>query len=805
MIQDLRHALRTLARSPGFAAAAIATLALGIGANTAIFSIVRSVLWRPLPFADSERLVRVGHVRPSSVRPDDTFSPQDFDDLVRTPAGFSRVAAFNFVPGLTGMNLTGSGEPARIQTAFVSGSFFSTLGAPAALGRTLASEEDVSGRDRVVVLSRGLWASRFGADRGIVGRTVRLDGKPFTVAGVMPEDFAFPSRAVDAWVPLSLVGEDDVPHKRHVRWFAVVARLSPGVSLAAARAATDGLFQRLAATYPDSNAGFEHASLEPLSDSIFGDLRRPLTVLLAAVGMVLLILCANLGGLLLARGSARRREIAIRVALGASRARVIRHLLMETAVLCAIGGTLGLAVAFWAVTLLPATAGELPRAVDIRLDPALVGFTLALSILTGLLFGLAPAVQAARASLASALQSRGRGGSPDRNRRTLLRTLVVCECLLAGVLLTGAGLLGKSFWRLAQSDPGIRAAQVLAISLSIPMERYSSPPEQDAYRDRILDRLRALPGVKAVGASKTMPLAGGGEPYGFFVEGRPESEGRIRPEAGAIIVTTGYFAALGVPILAGRPFSRDDMEQKRRVIVVNEAWAKQLWPGRSAVGKVLSLGKTARLEVIGVVGNIRHAGLARPAGGAAYVPVSLFPRSSMKIFLRFSGDPASTASAARKAVWSVDRDQPIAEIATLPDVVSRSVARPKFFMLLLVAFGAAALALAAIGLYGTLSYGTRQRRREMGIRLALGAQRRDVVRLVLEEGTSLALLGVVLAIPASLAASRLLGSLLFDVAPQDPLVLICVVVFLLAVGAGASFLPARSASRVDPAIALRQD
>ena len=496
--------------------------------------------------------------------------------------------------------------------------------------------------------------------------------------------------------------------------------------------------------------------------------------------------------------------MAIRVALGASRARLIRHLLMETAVLCAAGASLGLLLAFWAVALLPATAGGLPRPAEIHLDPALVGFTLALSIFTGLAFGLAPAVHSARVTLASALQAGGRGGFPDRRRSTLLRGLVIAECLLAGVLLTGAGLLAKSFWRLSVSDPGIRPDHVLALSITIPIDRYGDPEKMAAYRQRILDRLGALPGVTAVGGSKTMPLLGGGEPYEFRLEGSPASALRVRPEAGSMIVTPGYFAALGVPILAGRPFSRDDIDQSRRVMMINQALAKQLWPGENAVGKALMLGKT-RLEVIGVAGDIRHGGLSQRAGAATYVPVSLFPRGSVKIFLRFSGDPAPMASAARNTVWSVDRDQPISEIASLPDLVSRSVSRPRFFMLLLVAFGAAALALAAVGLYGTLSYGTRQRRREMGIRLALGAQPSDLVGIVLREGTGLALVGVALSIPAALAASRLLGSLLYEVRPQDPFVLFSVALFLLAVAAMASFFPARSASRVDPAIALRQD
>jgi len=807
MLQDLRQAARALAKTPGFAAAAVATLALGIGANTAIFSIVRSVLWRPLPYADVDRLVRVGHVRPSSTRPGDTFSPQDFEDLERASdsVGLSSVAAWQFVPGLTGMNLTGLREPARLQTAFVSAAFFRTLGTPPLVGRTLAQEENVPGRDRVAVLSRRLWVDRFGADPRIVGRTIQLNGKAFLVAGIMPREFGFPSLSVDIWAPLSLLGEDEVPHKRYVRWMAAMGRLRPGISAAAARSALEGFFRRLAAEYPDSNSEFASAAVEPLTDSILGDLRRPLWILLGAVGLVLLILCANLAGLLLARAGARRREIAIRAAVGASRARIVRHLLMETLLLAAAGGACGLIVALWGVALLPATAGNLPRPAEIHLDAIVLGFTFGLSALTGLVFGLVPALQAARPNLSAALESGGRGGSPDRSRRTLLRLLVVAECLLAGVLLTGAGLLGKSFWRLAQVDSGLRADSVLALSISIPDDVYADDDRQAAYRDEILRRLAALPGVKAVGGSKTMPLDGGGELYEYRVEGRPEREGRVRPEEGTIIVTPGYFAALGVPLLRGRSFTQDDMNTRRPVLVVSRSLADRIWPGENPVGKVLLLGPRARFEVIGVSGDVRHSGLARRPGGAVYVPASRFPRSTMKIFLRFSGEPAPMASAARAAIWSVNRNQPISEIATLPELLSRSVARPRFFMLLLVAFGAAALALAALGLYGTLSYGTRQRRRELGIRIALGAQAGDVLRLILREGAVLAGIGVALAVPAALAVSRLLGGLLYEVRPYDPSVLTGVVIFLLAVTLAASWLPARSAARVDPAIALRQE
>ncbi|MEO8429930.1 MAG: ABC transporter permease [Acidobacteriota bacterium] len=803
-LQDLRYSLRSLRRSPSFTLAAIAALAIGIGANTAAFSVVRSVLWKALPYRDAGRLVRVGHLRTGSIHAGDSFSPQDLEDLERSRTGLSAVAAWSFVPGLTGMNLTGSGDPARLETAFVSSAFFETFGARPLLGRPLAPEENVPGRDRVAVLSRRAWVDRFGGDPRIVGKMIRLDGRPFLVAGVMPSDFAFPSEKVDLWTPISLQTDEDVPHRREIRWLAAAGRLAPGVSIDQARASIDALLRRLEKDYPDSNAGFGRALVEPLADSVVGDLRRPLLLLLGAIGLVLLILCANLAGMLLARGAAKSREIAIRTALGATRARVVWHLLAESALLSGVGGIGGIFVGFWCVSLLPLVGGALPRAGEIRLDGSALAFAILISAGTGVFFGLVPALRTASPDVAGALEAGGRGGSSDRGRRRWLRGLVVGECLLAGVLLTGAGLLGKSFLRLIRVDAGIRPESVLSLSIAIP-EDLSTLKLKAAYRDAILDRLGALPGVRAAGASKTMPMSGGGEPYGFRIEGRPEAESKARAGDGAFIVTPGYFAALGIPLVAGRDFSRADMDQSRLVAVVSRSVASASWPGQNPIGKRLALGPDTRLEVIGVAGEVRHAGLARPSEGAIYVPASLFPRSTMKIFLRFTGAPAPLVSAARQAIWSVNRNQPISEIATLPDVLSRSVARPRFFVALLVGFGAAALALAALGLYGTLSYGIRQRTREIGIRLALGAEGRDILLLVLREGAVLVLLGVALAAPVSIAAARLLGGLLYEVRPNDPVVMSAVPVFLVSVAVSASFFPARKASRTDPIVALRQD
>lgn len=803
---DIRHAFRSLFKSPAFTAVAITSLAIGIGFNTAIFSIVHGVLWAPLPYADASRLVRLGHVRPDSARPGASFSPQDFDDLDRQRPGFASAAAYNYDAGLSGMNLTGSGEPARTSVAFVSGSFFHTLGTQPMAGRFLLPGEDMPGKDGVIVLGHGFWQRHFGADRGAIGRTVRLDGRPFTVVGVMPAAFAFPSADVDLWAPLSLIGEDGVPHRREIRWLSVIGRLEEGKSPAAAAAAFDTLLARLEKDYPDSNRGFGRGILQPLEDTLIGDVRKPLLLLLSSVGLVLLITCANLASLLLARGSSRVREVAIRTALGAPRGRIVRQFMTESILLSLAGGGVGLLVALWSIQMLTAAAGtHLPRVGEVHVDGAVLGFAILVSVATGLVFGLLPALHASRPGLSAAIERTGRSGTADRGRRTILRGLVVAEAAVAVVLLVGAGLLAKSFWRLLHVSSGLRAENVLTLSITIPNERYPGDEREGAYRAELLQRLRALPGVTAVGGSKTMPLKGGGEPYSFSLEGHPEREAKIRPEAGAFIVTPGYFAALGVPVLSGRDFTPSDLETKKRALVVNQALARRIWPGENPVGKSVLFGLTARLEVIGLVGDVRQGGLREPPGGAIYVPISLFPRSSLKIFVRSTQEPASLAAMARTTIRGLDAEQPISEIATLTEVIADSVARPRFLTLLLLAFGAVALALAALGVYGVLSYAVSQRTREIGIRMALGARTEDILRLVVGEGAILSALGAAVALPAALAGGRLVRSLLYEVRPADPVVLAVASVFLVLVGVLAASLPARRAAHISPIEALRNE
>ncbi|HVT58307.1 MAG TPA: ABC transporter permease [Thermoanaerobaculia bacterium] len=807
MISDLVFAVRSFRRSPGFTLAALMTLALGLGANCAIFAVVLGVLLRPLPLRDPDRLVWVGHLlREQGVAPH-SFSPQDFDDLRGAGAGLASAAAYDWWPGLTGMNLTGGGDPLRLSVAWVSGEFFPTLGAATALGRTFAAAEDVPGRDRVVVLSHRLWRGRFGEDPSVVGRAVTLDSQPFTVVGVMPPAFELPSRAVDAWIPLSRVGDDQVPHRRGIRWLEVVGRLAPGVSIAAAQSAADALFGRLEKSYPDSNEGYGKAAVEPLQKVVVGDVKPALLVLVAAVGLVLLIACANLANLFLARATARRREIALRAALGAGRWRLARQVLSESVLLAVAGGLLALLVAGWCLEgLASSAAGYLPRLDEVRLDGLVMLFTLSLAVLTGLAFGLPPALQAAGIQLLAALKEERGGSGASGGRGIGLRGgLVMAETALGALLLIGAGLLLRSFVELQHVEPGFRAERVLSLSVTQSGGKYDDERKLEAVRGEILRRLASLPGVLAVGASKTVPLQGGGEPMGFGVPGDGGAEVRVLPRSGGFIVSPGYFRALGIPIVRGRAFTPRDGAEDPSALIVNQALARQVWPGEDPVGKRVSIGRGAKLTVVGVAGDVRNDGLSSQPAPALYVPMAAAQRSTMKLFVRTAGDPAAVAAAVRTAIWDLDPELPISEIATLGQVVAAAVEQPRLLTLLVSLFGAVAVALAALGTYGVISYAARQRTREIGIRMALGADRREVVALVVRRGTALSLAGLAIGLLAALGLTRLLAGLLYGVSATDLPTFAVAALLVAAVALLASYLPARQAAGVDPLLAIRAE
>ncbi|HYL04750.1 MAG TPA: ABC transporter permease [Thermoanaerobaculia bacterium] len=804
MIAQIVPALRSFRRSKGYTATALLTLAVGLSANAVIFSAVLAVLLRPLPFRAPERLVWIGHAhRERGVVA--AFSPQDFDDLARSVAGpgraFASLADYAWFPGNSGMTLIGAGEPLRVPVASVSGAFFSTLGMQAALGRPLLPVDDRPGSNHVVVLGDRLWHSRFGADRGVVGRKVTLDGAPYTIAGVMPPEMEFPAREVGIWAPLSLVGDDKVPHLREVRWLSVVGRLSPGVTPRAATTQATTVLSRLERQFAASNEGWGTAALRPLAEVVTGDVRPLLSVLFLSVGLVLLIICVNLANLSLARTMGRRGELAIRAALGATPARLAGQLLIESVGLALAGGALGLLMAKVGIGGLAGVAASyLPRADEIRLDSAVALFTLALAVACGFVFGEMSARQATGGDLRQALQQ-GSGASREAQGHGT-RVLVVVQTALATLLLVGAGLLLRTFWQLQHVDPGFQAAHVLSLSISIPDALTSGPDGGTRYRGEIERRLRGLPGVLAVGGSHTQPLAGGGEAYAFVPVGAADPR-PVTPQEGLLIVSAGYFHALGIPILRGRDFAtRDEEGSAPPALIVSQGLAHQLWPGEDAVGKRLRDGKV-ELTVVGVVADVHGRGLATPAGPAVYAPLGRFPRSTVKLFVRTVGDPLSVLAAARRAIWQVNPEQPISEVAPLSQLVADDIGRPRLLSSLVAGFGGLAALLAALGIYGVTAQGVRRRTQEIGVRMALGADRARVVGLVVRQGMALALGGLACGLAAAFGLAHLLAGLLFGVGTADPPTYAGVTLLVAAAAFAASYLPAREAAAVDPLAAIK--
>ncbi|HEU4561221.1 MAG TPA: ABC transporter permease [Longimicrobium sp.] len=804
--QDLRFALRTFRRSPGFTVVAVLTLGLGIGLNTAVFSVVNGVLLRPLSYREPGSLVRLHHMHPELAPEGGTFSPHDFEDLKGGARGFQSLAAYFYAPGQSGLDLTGGGgEPRRVSAAFVSPEFFPLLGVSAARGRTLRPDEHVPGADHAVVLGDRIWRSRFNADPGVVGRTVTLDGTPFLVAGVMPPRFTFPARDAEVWVPLSLIGAGAIPRERGVRWLDVVGRLRPGTSQRAALGSANAVLARLAADHPGSNQGWTRARLVTLRDSVVGPVRPALLVLLGTVVLVLLVACANLANLLLARASARDREIAVRTAMGAGRGRLVRQLLTESLVLALLGGALGVALAGVGVrALLALSAGTIPRPEEVGLDAPVVLFALLLSLLTTALFGAAPALATARAGTAEILRDGGRGSTQRRGGAT--RTaLVVVQTAAAMVTLVGAGLLINSFWRLVNVDPGFRAGQVLVASFTIPFDRYDTPDKLATYRSEVLRRVGEVPGVVAVGAAKTQPLRGGGEPMELTVPGRTGPDVVVNLESGSYIVSPGYFTALDIPLLRGREFTPDDdAADAPPVLVVNRAAARRYWPTADPVGQTVRV-RGEPFTVVGEVGDVRNEGLAAPARPAVYLPFSVAPRIATNLFVRTTGDPAAAAPAIRRAIHAADPLQPIAELRPLQSAAAETVAQPRFFTLLLGVFGALAVFLAALGLYGVVAYSVTRRKAEIGIRMALGAQARDVVAMVVGAAARTTLAGIAAGAVAAFLLSRLMASMLYQVRPGDPATFAAAALLLAGVALLAAWLPARRAARIEPVSALRAD
>jgi len=798
LVQDVRYGVRGLLRTPGFTLVAVLTLALGIGANTAIFGVVRGVLLRELPYPEPERLVRLWQVAPEN--PKGAFSFPDFEDWRTGAQSLEAAGAWFYAEGRTGGDLVGDGEPQRLSIAYVTDGFFQALGRTPQLGRPLQAQDHVPGQADVLVLSHGLWQRRFGGSKDVVGSTVTLDGKPCTVVGVMPRGFDFPSPSAEAWLPVASLTQNRVPwQQRASRWLAGVGRLKPGVTLATARAELDGMARSLEAEHPDSNTRFSGATVVPLHESMVGEVKTSLLVLLGAVAFILLIACANLANLLLARGTVREQELAVRAALGASPGRLARQLLTESLLLALAGGLLGLGIAvLGSEGLVRLASGRLPRAGEVELDGSVLAFTLGLSALTGVLFGLLPALRAAAPSLQPLLKGASPGQGSGGGRR-LRGGLVVAEVALAVMLASGAGLAARSLAHLLSTDMGFDAQGVAVVGFSIGS---SHSEELTTYYQRVLEAVRAVPGVESVGAAKTLPGQSDVEMLRVAVPGKPEELVR----ANVLHISRDYFRTLHIPVKAGRDFTDDDRggENARRVVVVNEAFVRRYGLEGDPVGQTLALGGPP-VTIVGVVGDTRQAGPSEPAEPMLYLHALQNIRVGVNLLVRGRGDPLRVAADVQKAVWSVDSNQTITRITSLEQVMSEGVARPRLLAVLMGLFAALGLLLGAVGIYGVLAYTVSQRRREIGVRLALGATPGDVLRMVVGGGLRLVGVGLAVGLAGALMLARLMDSVLYGVRPHDPITFISVVVGLLGVALIASWLPARRATRVPPAVALRAE
>lgn len=801
--QDVGYAFRKLRSAPGFAFTAIVTLALGVGANTAIFSVVNGVLLRPLPFPEPEQLYRVWHVNRSTNLFEAPVSAMDLDDWRAQRRQIADLGGYFYQADATGLDLTSAGEPLRLSAVFVTAGFFATLGGTPAVGRLPREDEMVrGGPDQVVVLSEGFWRRHFGGAPSVVGTSLTLGGRSYEVLGVLPERFAFPAPNVDVYVPYSTIPDEAIPRLRFVRVLGVVARAKPGVALEAVAAEMNGIAQRMAKQYQEDQA-WDRATVRPLHDAITGTVRRGLLVLLGAVGFVLLIVCVNVASLQLARASAQEREVAVRAALGATRGRLVRQLLTESVVLALLGGAAGLALARLGIRAIVALgAGQIPRGADVRIDGVVLAFALATSILTGILFGLVPALRLSGRDLQQRLRLGGRG-VVGGNHAAVRHGLVIAEVSLAMILVIGGGLMVRSFVALTNVDPGFRSDHLLAFNMTLSTQRHGG-----RYREvyaQILERVRAIPGVRAAGAAKDAPFRGPGEQLGFMLPGVAVPQGEDAPMAAMLNVSDGYFHAIGARMLAGREFTPADRANAPFVIVVNQAFARHWFRDENAVGKRLILGDQTTAEVVGVVNDIRQTEVAEAAVPTVYVHEQQNARVRMHLLVRTQGPPGRWIDAVREAIRSVDRLQPITAVYAMDDAVGDALARPRLLAVLLGAFGVIGLLLGALGLYGVLAYLVSQRRRELGVRLALGAQRRDVLVMVVRWGMTLTAAGVAIGTVGALAVGGALRGVLFGVSPTDPLTFVLVAVTLFVVASLASLLPARRAAAVDVVQTLRDD
>jgi predicted permease len=814
-LQDLRHAVRLLTTRPGFTLMAILPLALGIGANTAMFSVLNGVLLRPLPFRDPDRLVQMREKTTEFSQM--AVSYPNLQDWQRQNRSFESIAGFRDDEA----TLTGAGDTQRITVSMVSAPYFEILGANMVLGRGFLAEEDRRGANPVLVLGEEFWRNRFGGDRGIIGRSLTLNGEARTVVGIAPAGLRVYG-LYQAYTPLGEWGDPLLMQRDMHPGIGAIARLKPGVTVEQARSDMDGLARRLAEAYPHDNTG-HGISMTPLKTSIVGDVRPTLWILTGAVAFVLLIACVNVANLLLARATAREREIAIRASLGASRGRLIRQLLTESVLLSVVGGLAGLGVAVWSTAAIVKLLSQilpqaLPRTQDIVIDQNVLLFTLAGSILTGILFGVAPAIQATHSRLHAVMKESGRSLIGGGGR--LRDALVVAEVALALVLLAGAGLMIRSLKELAAVNPGFDAHNVLMFNVAIAQKNLKDAQTLRLTVTQLINRVEGIPGIEAVANAGDIPLSGADSEVPFYVNGRPKptSQGQM---SWAIMypVTPDYLKVMRIPLLRGRFFNEHDLPNSKPVVVIDELFAKGQFPGEDPIGKAILIGAPGMdtpIEIVGVVGHVAHWGLdsdaSSPIRQEVYFPFQQIPdqfaivlASGSTFMARAAGNPLSLVNAVKAQVIGADRDQAVYNVRSMETMIEGSLAQKRFTMFLLAVFAGLALLLAAIGIYAVISYAVSQRTREIGIRMALGARQQTVLRYVVGHGMTLAGIGIVLGCAAALALTRAMSSLLFNVRPWDPLTLTAVAALLAFIALLASYAPARRASRVDPMVALREE
>lgn len=807
MLQDLRFGWRMLAGNPGFTAVAIIALALGIGANTAIFSVVNAVALRPLPIHQPGRVVAV-HERFTQIGlPSIGVSAPDFADISRLTNIFQNTAVLSS----RNFNLTGAGRPERVNGFLVSRDFFQLIGVKPILGRWLLPSEDKPGAGRVAVLSEGLWKGAFGADPHIIGKTITLDGENFTVVGVMPASFDLPNMMPDLWTPLALTpAQLDPVKERDHQWLYMLARLRPGVTMVQAQTALNSVVSRLMREYPNffpPHIGYGMNVVQLLPDLI-GNTGKFLFVLLAAVGFVLLIACSNVANLMLARATARSREMAVRAALGAGRLRIVRQLLTESVLLAAIGGAIGLVLAVWGVELLKTIGpSNVPRLNKATVDGTVLAFTAVAALVAGILFGLVPALDASKPNLHETLKEGGRSGSAGAGRQRLRNLLVIGEVALTLVLLVGCFLMIESFNHLLNVNPGFDPHNVLTLQMTLPDTQYSKPAQITGFYNTLLNRVAHLPGVESAGAVDVLPFSQFGNSGSFNIEGQPPRAGLILPHADVRRIMPGFFSTLRVPLKRGRVFTDGDTASSLHVAIIDDVLAREYWPKQDPIGhRVAMISSTPQwYTVVGIVGNVRNRGFSAPRKGVLYFPLAQWPKTHMSLVIRTASDPGGIAGAVRQAVASIDRQQPVYGVKTMEQYVSESVTDQRLAVFLLAAFAALALILAAVGIYGVISYSVSQRTHEIGVRAALGAQQGDILKMVLRQGLWLALLGAGAGIVAALGLTQLMASVLYEVKPSDPLAFVVVAPVLIAVALLACYVPARRATKVDPTIALRHE